>query len=390
MPDALSKPSLDGLTGLRFFAALWVVLFHVRPLFMPDASLPMFEFLSMGFVGVGLFFMLSGFVLGYQYADRDCTSRTGRRRFLIARFARIYPVYLLGLILSFPSFRQDSIDLIAAGLRTQTQYLGTLFGNLTLLQAWTPWTSCQWNCPGWSLSSEAFFYLGFPLIVPVIARLRTRHLVAAAALLYPLALLAPAIYSYSPSVQHWVAQSQDRMVLANALLQYTPLLRLPEFVAGILLARAFSLGLRLPSWGGAAAIGLIASFACFWRTLGAPDLMVSNGLLMPFFGLLILSVAGGRDWLQAILASRPLIWLGEASYATYILHFFLLRALYPHLTEFGLSHGQQLGLYLAAVVVASLVAFLCLEKPARRWLRGRLEALLVNRPPRPATQAATP
>ncbi|MBP2232954.1 peptidoglycan/LPS O-acetylase OafA/YrhL [Azospirillum agricola] len=389
MTNAHSKPSLDGLTGLRFFAALWVVLFHVRPLFLPDVPLPAFEFVSMGFVGVGLFFMLSGFVLGYQYTDRDSTSRAGRRRFMIARFARIYPVYLLGLALTFPSFWQDSVDLISVGLRTQAQLLGTLFGNATLLQAWTPWTSCQWNCPGWSLSSEAFFYLGFPLIAAAVARLGTGRLVAVAALLYPLALLAPALYSYSPAVQHWVAQSPERLILANAFIQYTPLLRLPEFIAGILLARVFTMGVRVPAWGGVAAVGLAVLFGCFWRTLGTPDLMVSNGLLMPLFALLILSVAGGRDWLGSVLASRPLIWLGEASYATYILHFFLLRALQPRLAGLGLPHGLQLALYLAVTVAASLVTFVCLEKPARRWLKTRLEALLVDRLPR-AAQAATP
>jgi peptidoglycan/LPS O-acetylase OafA/YrhL len=87
------------LTGLRFFAALYVVLFHQETTFAAGHhfSKPLLTFLGHGYLAVSLFFVLSGFVLTYNYADR--WSETRFSKFLLSRFARIYPVYALTLLL---------------------------------------------------------------------------------------------------------------------------------------------------------------------------------------------------------------------------------------------------------------------------------------------------
>src|ERR1044071_2165280 len=96
-----SKLQLHSLTGLRFFLALWVVVFHQSSRLgpMPPA---LFGLLQTGYVAVGFFFVLSGFVLAYNYPLVAAWSKDELVRFGIARFARIYPTYFLGLVTIAP------------------------------------------------------------------------------------------------------------------------------------------------------------------------------------------------------------------------------------------------------------------------------------------------
>ena len=102
------QPALTPLTSLRFLAASLVLLFHALDSF-PQASVlqlprPMLNVLESGFIGVSVFFILSGFILGYNYLAMDFAPPRARRQFWAARFARIYPVYLLGMVLAAPKF----------------------------------------------------------------------------------------------------------------------------------------------------------------------------------------------------------------------------------------------------------------------------------------------
>src|SRR5262249_9958006 len=122
-----------------------VVCYHYAPPGMPR----LFDNIARnGHLAVGLFFVLSGFVLAYNYAGREVSAR----KFWLARFARIYPAYLLGFLLIAPAvvfrYQDNPGKLTASGLAAGT-----------LLQAWIPRLELAWNGPGWSLSNEAFFYL---------------------------------------------------------------------------------------------------------------------------------------------------------------------------------------------------------------------------------------
>src|SRR6185437_10634847 len=90
-----------------FFAAMQVVVFHFAQIRVENAPLPIRNLVASGYTGVSLFFVLSGFILAYNYLDKDLSWRGGARFFLIARFARIYPVYALGLLVSIPFFLKD-------------------------------------------------------------------------------------------------------------------------------------------------------------------------------------------------------------------------------------------------------------------------------------------
>src|SRR5437879_9174903 len=133
---------LRALTGLRFFAALHVVGLHL----LADGhleGLPVFvrEVLVRGYMAVGLFFVLSGFILTYTYLGNGMGTLgpSGTRRFWVARFARIYPVYLLGLALTlvfyFPTELRDNFGRAVAAVVVVP----------TMVQGWTPMTATLWN-----------------------------------------------------------------------------------------------------------------------------------------------------------------------------------------------------------------------------------------------------
>jgi peptidoglycan/LPS O-acetylase OafA/YrhL len=359
-------PRLDGLTGLRFLAALWVVLFHAKPAFLPGWDGPLVNLAGMGFAGVGLFFILSGFVLGHRYGGRGVAESGGYTGFMAARFARVYPVYLVGLAVTAPQFWRDIAYQAAQGPDGMLRTGGlTVLRHLGLMQSWVPWSACQWNCPGWSLSAEIFFYALFPLAGVAAGRLSGRRTVAALLGLCLLGLAVPGLVESSTALRAWAESAPGRLLGVYETVMYTPVLRLPEFLVGVLLARLFALGWRLPAPAGLAAVGGLAALGMVW-TPPRPDMLVSNGALTPLFAVLILGVAGGRDWLGRVLASPVLVRLGEASFAVYILHYGILRAMVPGNNVPPLYMGDgALVLYLAATMAASLLTYHVVERPAR-------------------------
>ncbi|MFN7619336.1 MAG: acyltransferase family protein, partial [bacterium] len=159
---------LDPLTGVRFFLALGVVLFHYQLQWtLPgDGGL-----LNRARLAVDVFFILSGFILTHVYLQGD--GALNYRRFLAARFARIYPAHLfillamLGLVLAAP--------ILGVGLEPGRFNPTDFAGSLLLVQAWFPReTLALWNGPAWSLSAEWFAYLAFPAYAALALRLRNR------------------------------------------------------------------------------------------------------------------------------------------------------------------------------------------------------------------------
>src|ERR1700682_4354646 len=99
-----ARNPLRALTGLRFVTAFWVVLFHFFHPAKLGFAMPASAdgILASGFCGVGLFFALSGFVLSYVHGDIDPGDPVAKRNFWAARFARIYPIHIVGFVLATP------------------------------------------------------------------------------------------------------------------------------------------------------------------------------------------------------------------------------------------------------------------------------------------------
>jgi hypothetical protein len=108
---AMSAPSvhgvrpLDGLTSLRFFAAAMVLVYHYWRSYLPGVAVPIG--LDLGYAGVTFFFVLSGFILAYNYESAGAFPRHELGRYRVARLARIWPVHLLAILVFLPFFAAD-------------------------------------------------------------------------------------------------------------------------------------------------------------------------------------------------------------------------------------------------------------------------------------------
>ncbi|MDB4951433.1 MAG: mdmB [Gemmatimonadetes bacterium] len=383
MPDAMPRtaaPHLRALTGLRFVAATQVVLYHVYAPGAGRAPQWVRALAGSGYVGVGLFFVLSGFVLAYNYLGPVEEGRVTRREFWTARLARVYPVYLLGLVAGMPVFARWMLHVnpLPAALGW---IAGVTGASLALVQGWAPQTACALNCPGWSLSAEAFFYLCFPFLVAPVLRLSARQALAAAAVLWLVALAFPAAYLALRPDGLGALTTASHGVWLMAL-KFNPLARLPEFAIGVLAGRLFLDG-ALPRLRGAWMEGaaMAAIVAVLLASPALPYPLVHNGLLAPLFATLVLLLARGEGVVSKLLSGRWMEMLGGASYALYILHLPLNDWTGRAMDALDLDVTSPAGyalVFLAGATLVSIAVFRWVEEPARRALRRRLSA------PRPA------
>ncbi len=366
-PAHAGVATLPKLTSLRFFAAFWVLGFHALPRTAPPNAWA--AFWNLGWLGVTFFFVLSGFILTYTYG-RD-GGKVDRRRFWFARFARVYPLYLFALAFAVPRLVHDLRDAgSATGAIGGARLAGAIFSSLTMMQSWFSSYVCVWNCPSWSLSDEALFYALFPFAV-LLAATRNRRAVLLALTLGGMALVAWGSSSAAPP--------EVSKVLADASLN--PLLRLPEFLVGVWLGGVFLA--RRPVLSIASIVVtlttlVLIAYAC-WAGLHPlpvpPQLMAA-----PLFAILIYAVAGSRDPNGGLLTAAPLVLLGEASYALYMLHGPLhgyVLAMFNRVAP-STPDGVRFSVYVIAALILAIASYTWLERPARAWLRARFDRSLAT------------
>jgi len=324
---------MPALTGLRFFLALWVILHHLTgPGQELGATLsailpaPLFTLVRGGYQAVTTFFVLSGFVLTRSYW-KTSWSRAELVKYYCGRVARVYPVYLLSMLIVAPFIAADA---------TPGKW-GYLAAHFTLTQAWLGAIPVQWNTPAWSLSCEMFFYAVFPLL--------GRFLVRRAK--WPWILAAGAVACVLTRAM-WAARISDAI---------KPLIHLSDFLMGIVAACGFELAQnRVRGWWLYVPGLLCAAAAIAWAAWLPVDL---NSVLRPLNGVLLVGLAiGCRE-----LSGRVLVYLGKASYAMYILH---VPVMWWYLRE---SHTFSPELYVVIVIAVSAMVYAVVEEPANRMLR---------------------
>ena len=368
-PSSSKPPALPALTSLRFFAALAIVVHHCNGVFWPAAELGPLD------AGVSFFFVLSGFVLTYVYADLPSTAAAWRG-FYRARLARIWPLHSVCLLLT--------ICLVATPEPFNPL---ALCANLLLVHAWLPWDRLffSYNYVSWSISTELFFYL----FLPVLLTWRSRWLWLGMALSVCVAI-ALACASDWFDLETW--QTGGNEISATGLLYSNPLTRAVEFLLGIASARlfmrrrsapygtiargtlfelastaAFAVGFVLVAAAGKT--GLVDHAGPVLKTLATE--WVQHVALAPLAACLIYVFAHPTGAIARILSHRALVYAGEISFALYLVHQLLLRALQSRVAHPGAIAfaGYLVVCLLAAVLLHGLV-----ERPARRWLtapRGR-------------------
>ena len=360
-PETPAPEDLAALTSLRFAAAAMIFVFHLREF----ASTPLIIALGPAmYHGVSFFFVLSGFVLTHVYSRRT----TSLGRFYLARVARIVPLHLTTLallivILPLPAARGQTLD--------PAMTLVSFIAKALMLDAWIPVRGIlqSWNNVSWSISVEMAFYAAFPLLL--IAMKKTIVGTLAAAALVCAAVFAAAIAYGAPVFV------VDRMTLTLFNLgSCFPLARGFEFALGMaasLLWQRWIVPVELSPRAWTAIEGAALGATALWLVLAVPALVgASEGPLFVWlrasgscwvFAMLIIAMAGGRGAFSRALALRPFVALGEASFAFYMVHMIVMRAL-----RFYLGPGPGA---LSALAISLSLAFLlheALEKPIRRRL----------------------
>lgn len=344
---------LDSLTSLRWFAAFGVFLFHMRNMVtFPSAA----EWLAAdGYLGVTFFFVLSGFVLTWSWR-----SATPVRAFYWRRFARIYPLHLLALLVAIPVFYRVVVPEGQWWIKPLD--IGVLLLSVLVIQGWwrSPEVLFSGNPAAWTLTVEAFFYALHPALIRWIRPLKARGaLLTGGAVFAAAVLLRTAMLLWPDSVFGGIPE---------------PVLHLPSFVLGMLLAWAFRDGwrLRLPLFVPTLALlGWLAVVARF--DLGRIEAYVAE--IVALLCALIIAAAASSDATgrRGILSWRPLVALGEWSFAFYLIHATLI---YVAMEFLGPQHNSYpltvlwVTVLLAAGIVASWLMHRFVERPLEKRMRA--------------------
>lgn len=366
------------LSGLRIVAALWVVLFHFRPLLTeaaPAVSSALAPVLNAGAQGVDLFFILSGFVLTWNYLDRmgESWSTRATLRFLWLRLARVWPVYLVTMHLAAAwiifTLYVGHVPSPAVDQLNGTSWIRQVL----LIQLWFQpyFDGSSWDGPAWSISAEWLAYLLFGALVLVVFRIasatRARGLIwlAIAASLPPLLLLLASGLFYTP--WSWL----PRIVM--------------QFIAGALACaavRKLHLSLRAQRVAGVASVLLGVTIVGGLYLLDAHppgSIHDAGGLVDVLFVPLVLTLAIGAGTLPALLSTGVMVYLGHISFSLYMLHELVHTSWNWAALQFGItltpswSAGFVVFALIALAGVAAALLYHWVEEPARRWMRRMIE-----------------
>ncbi|MFD3405044.1 acyltransferase family protein [Kribbella sp. NPDC058693] len=351
-------PRVESLTGLRWWAAFFVFCHHMTNL----APLPIYDFLKYGTSGVTFFFVLSGFVLTWS-AQKGTKIRTFYRR----RFARIFPLYFLTLVAAFFVFYRADPPAGMSWIKPIS--VTVLVLSLFLVHGWSnnPTILYGGNPAGWTLSVEAFFYAYFPFVWRATQRLKTTGgLILCVTVIVAGGAYRLALFHYKDVVP----------ILPQ------PVLHSVAFLFGIGLAISLRSGWkpRIPVWfaflvtGGGLYI-LWYSGAHPANFPGAVTMGLCQKEILTFlYGFLILAVAardtrGGRS----LLRSKPMVALGQWSYAFYLVHATILYAIKEQHGVAGPIGWSNLTWYAGVLVISIIASWLLykfVEHPLERKLRG--------------------
>lgn len=331
------RPALNALRG---FAALIVVVYHFR-YYSPFPWFETFPALSVGYLGVDFFFVLSGLVISHVYLDGFLAGRESLPHFLFLRISRLFPVHALIMVAML-------VCTLAGGRAISGKAMADWISLTFLVREWLIPHNYAWNSPAWSVSAEMFAYAFiFPLVV-AIARRRDRGAAGLTLLGFGIAVLA--ILGVAAGT-------------LNIIPSGGPLIRVTGgFMVGAGIYCLLSLRKRGANWD-AAIVG------------GAALMPAAIPLGSDFAVLTVLTVITAGAYMStgkvaAWLASRPLYFFGEISFSLYLCHIPIFEAA-KKVAEFsGIARGPAFCVMTAGIcLLAAAALYKLVEVPARSALR---------------------
>lgn len=371
--EGIKRPELHALTGARFLAALGVLLVHYQ--YAVAKSLPGWTAKTgLAGIAVSFFFVLSGFVLTYNYMDAFSAgmNRQAVRSYAISRIARIYPIYIVALgagLIVAAWFRRSPVVGPAIDSDHAIELAAALALNIATLQPFVPlgWVQDIYNAPSWSVGCEVFFYSLLPLFAHfVLSGNRSRSAVIWISVL----LLAVQMTLHELIVAYVVTGAEGAARYdARLWIDRFPPFRLFEFLLGSCSGYLFLK--RNPTerigWLKLALV-LFLGTEIVRFTLGGPD-FPHLIMLGPVFAMAIYGLAGDRGAVTRLLEGRGFKLLGEASYSLYLIHWTPLVAI-AAIYGWGRAPMGVTIVTMVGCILASLIIYLGVERPLRSWIRG--------------------
>lgn len=330
---------------------MWVVGYDYWPRL--QATTP--AIVAKGYLGVELFFVLSGFILSHVYLDAFGERRASYRGFLWARLARIYPLHLvILLVLVLLVLISSAIGLHLTG---KLAVWPSIPGQILLLQAWGATPQGGWNHPAWSISAEWLAYLAFPAFAWAFWGLRRRLGLA-------LVLSVILVIGLNVGFAKLTGQALTHQTIAWGALRIVPCF----FYGGVV----YLIWKAAPANCSAAFAGLGAALVALvvLTIVAAPDWSFTLA-----FGGLIYALASLASHRSRLLAGTAWVYLGEVSFAIYMVCIpwqllFELAARRLALWSDGLMAPLLWMALVGGVVPVAMIAHHLIERPARKRLRS--------------------
>lgn len=397
----VKNPALPPLTGLRFIAAFLVCSAHMVPALVAANSVWMGVQLWSA-EGMTLFFVLSGFVIHYNYSEAIIRQpQQGIYEFFTARFARLVPLFMVCLLLDImlTYHREHHLPTLTKALPyylTMTQsWFYRILGQNNLIYQFGKISQVSW-----SISTEWFFYFCYPVICFFIlkaVRIQTKlfcligiGMIAIYSIWFFTAHLPEinqlAVAVYGPYADFYT-QNQDSYF--RWLIYFAPFLRLTEFLTGCLVAALFMQLRKRHVSPNEEKLGLVMIIGALiiialthhyiWQPPAGSAWMMNlhrNYGFAPGFALLIFCCARYQNSFTRLLSCWPVLLGGEISYSLYLLHTAIIEFITNHFS--GVLSGMNIlvnfVLLTGVIMFVSYLSYRIIEAPARRLLRKKAAA----------------
>ena len=360
----LTTKDIPELTGLRGIAAAAILLNHVL-LIAPDLRTTIFNrpLSMMGNLGVSLFFILSGTVIYYNYADKILINPAKEMsKFFLARFARLYPLYFLFIVIFFmvnTFLLGHSGDLLAADITSLPMFLFGLqdwvYGYINNFQV----VHLQGSANiGWSISCEFALYL---LFIPFVLLLKPQKSIKNVIIIFILSLFLRWIYLYFTYFDMSILNMWEDVYPGKSaqtrfyMIFYSPIGRFFEFMSGCAIAMLYSLNKPYSNYvkrmfSFVIIFCLLVLFLMSVKLINLPidELTIISPILTLF--ILAISICGSR-----FLRSKLLILMGEISYSTYLLHIMIVEGI----KHFDGDSSYKIGYIVLFFVLTYFISYFC-------------------------------
>ena len=366
------KPAIayiSNLTPLRGFAALMVVVFHFEEVIGRFVNAADSMFIRKGYLMVDLFFVMSGFIIFHVYNEefRNTIQRYSFRRFLIARFARIYPLHFFMILVATLLIFIKGVSPVFNPAAIPT--------HLFLLQSFGIHKIFTLNVPSWSISAEWWAYIIFPVTVLWFHKKKWLTIICCVVFIITAYLL----------IMYWLPRTNPFNPAApvphnlDSTFDYGFLRGLAGFITGMMLYMLYQLRIIKDIFSSD-----IASAFCFVAVLAAMHLGINDACHIPLFSLLILAFACNNGYITKICNSRVPQFLGDISYSIYMTQLVILFFVPAIIAASGITiptiadktFAFSTGILYCFIILGLCIAFSSLtyyklEMPLRKWINKK-------------------